>query len=279
MAVVEQWNPTSEEYHAERDHVSHSALEVFRRSRRRYHGRFVTGEIPQPEPTASMQLGTILHTLVLEPEAFPERYAMAPKCDRRTKEGKADWAEFVEQCAGRKAISADEYETAIALATAIAKNETASEWLAAAGLTEHSIRWQDNETGLLCKSRRDRVIDGFVIDLKTCRDAGPEAFARSAAAFGYFRQAAWYLDGEKASGGGDKDFVFIAVSTEPPHEVACYTPEPDDLIDARLENQKLLNRLADCWQYDNWLGPHEKGTTRLRLPRYVRYENEWEIAE
>jgi len=283
MATIEkipgEWNCTAEEYHADVLHVSHSALEVFRRSRRLYHGRFISGEIERPEPTAAMQIGTLLHLALLEPERFRAAAIEAPKCDRRTKAGRAAWAEFREQAAGKLVVTGEEMQLVGRMAGAVISNAIAREWLSAAGKSEHSIIWQDNETGLLCKSRRDLVIANAILDLKTCRDASPEAFARSAATFGYFRQAAWYLDGEQATGGTATGFVFIAVSSEPPHEVACYTPNMEDVADARVQNRTELFKLADCIEHDDWLGPHEKQQTELSLPRWVKYANEYEVSE
>lgn len=278
MAVVEQWNPTAEEYHADTERISRSMLEVFRKSRGLYYGRFIDGTIPHPEPTAAMRLGTLLHSAILEPENYAKSTITAPECDRRTKDGKAAWARFLEIANGREVITAEEKVSVHLMASAVRSNAIARQWLELPGQVEHSVAWQDHETGLGCKSRRDKVTADVIIDLKTCRDARPEAFARSSAALGYFRQAAWYLDGEKVAGGTATGFLFIAVCTEPPYEVACYEPDPSDVADARIENRKSLMQLADCIEHDDWLSPHEKQATRLRLPRWA-LNNEWEIAE
>ena len=42
-----------------------------------------------PEPTPAMQLGTAFHTALLEPDRFGQSFVVAPKFDRRTKDGKA----------------------------------------------------------------------------------------------------------------------------------------------------------------------------------------------
>ena len=87
---------TNAEYHAMTDRVSHSMLEVFRKSAALYHGRFVTKEIPAPEPTSAMTFGNAVHAAVLEHDRFMKEYSVAPKCNRTTKAGKELWAAALE---------------------------------------------------------------------------------------------------------------------------------------------------------------------------------------
>src|SRR5882757_7827890 len=47
-----------------------------------------------PSPSEAMEFGTAFHMAVLEQERFVDEYIVPPECDRRTREGKATWAEF-----------------------------------------------------------------------------------------------------------------------------------------------------------------------------------------
>lgn len=273
-----EWNCTAEEYFADRERQSRSMLEVFRKSRRLYHGRFISGTIPDPEPSDAMRLGTLLHLAILEPERYRDSTIAAPECDRRTKEGKATWARFLEHANGRTVMSADEQLLVKSLADAVRDNQTAAHWLKQPGKREHSITWQDCETGLICKCRRDVVLDDVLVDLKTCRDASPEGFAKSAAALGYNRQAAWYMDGHKEVTGKLPHFLFIAICTQAPFEVACYELDADAIDLGRRQNRTALFALSDCIEHDDWQGPHEKQVTTLSLPRWANY-SDWEITE
>ena len=49
----------------------------------------------QEEEVPALLEGRAAHKLILEPETFTEEFAIAPKCDRRTIEGKTRYAEFV----------------------------------------------------------------------------------------------------------------------------------------------------------------------------------------
>jgi hypothetical protein len=62
---------------------------------------------PQEE-TKALRFGTFVHSAVLEPHTLDDLYATAPDCDRRTKEGKAAWAEFATANAGKTILDAEE---------------------------------------------------------------------------------------------------------------------------------------------------------------------------
>lgn len=82
---------TNSEYHANKA-VSKSDLDLINRSPLHY-----INAVKNPkEQTESMLFGSVVHKLVLEPETFAAEYIAAPKCDRRTKEGKARWQEFID---------------------------------------------------------------------------------------------------------------------------------------------------------------------------------------
>lgn len=63
-----------------------------------------------PDRTPAMAFGSALHTFVLEPERFPELYAVAPVCDRRTTQGKATWNDFITDIGHREPIKSEDYE-------------------------------------------------------------------------------------------------------------------------------------------------------------------------
>ena len=65
-------------------------------------------DTPKPD-TPAMKFGRAVHKRILEPVEFSADYAVAPVCDRRTKEGKAIWAELQES--GKEIISAEDMET------------------------------------------------------------------------------------------------------------------------------------------------------------------------
>ena len=79
-----------------RDYLSYSALKAFAKSPNHYL-QYVNKEHTE---TPAMVLGSLTHCLVLEPERFAAKFAVAPKVDRRTNSGKALWAAFEHESEG-----------------------------------------------------------------------------------------------------------------------------------------------------------------------------------
>ena len=63
------------------------------------------------EPTLAMAFGSAFHCRVLTPNLFNESYAVSPTFDRRTKEGKKEYAEFVLANAGKTFIESEDLAT------------------------------------------------------------------------------------------------------------------------------------------------------------------------
>lgn len=260
---------TNEEYHLHHA-VGHSSLDDFRRSRKQFYAKHIARTL-QREQTPAMQLGSLVHTLVLEPETVPERYAIAMEMDRRTNDGKAAWAAFQDAAVGREVIDFKLYKHAELIANAVLTNDTAAGLFTADGPIEQPCFWDQDRIACKCKPDKWLLDDGIIIDLKTCRDSTPDGFARAAANLGYFRQAAWYLRGTKAT-----DFIFVAVQTEEPYEVGIYEIDAGDLEIGDRQNLDALCALKKCIDTGNWSSPHETSVQTLKLPNWIQYQDQYQ---
>ena len=117
-----------EQYHANAA-ISHSKLECYRRRPALYYKKYVAKTLPQPEESGAFRLGSAVHCAVLEEKEFASRYVLRPDCDRRTKEGKIQFAEFSAQHAGKTFLDADEMAQVIAMREAVAAHPIASQLL------------------------------------------------------------------------------------------------------------------------------------------------------
>ncbi len=278
------------------------------------------------QPTASMKLGSLVHTLILESHLFKERYYVAsegdpsaprksavveivslmqadddtvkfvtpPDINKRTKAGKEEFAEFEAKCerenltiiseadllvaknyhdylfliGNKEVINQDTLDKAIAMAEQV-KNHPSASKLLAHGTAEQSIFWHDKEADYPCKARIDFESDmGYLVDLKTSRDASKAEFARSIAKFGYHRQNAMYRDGYiEATGKTPKGFIFIVVESEPPYSVGVYSLDPEGVEIGQAEYKHLLAEFAECQKEDNWPAYSDQVET-IELPRW-----------
>lgn len=268
----------SDAYHADHSAISSSMLSVFRQSRRRYYRRFVAKVDPPPEPTAAMQLGTLFHLSLLEPDRFASEVIVMPKFDMRKKADKAAAVEFIAEHKDKQFANAEQFDLVRAMQDAVFANGTARSLLETPGKVEKPVYWEDLEAKLKCKCRPDKLCRNFILDAKTCRDSSPQGFASSAASFGYHRQADWYQTGIGCNNGGEiLPFVFIAVSTDPPHEVGIYELDDAAMDLATNQNAAALRQLAQCHATGDWESPHEKLIMKLSLPKWSQFEDEYSV--
>jgi len=270
VARAEIWNVSAEDYHSDRSAWSHTGLDCFRSSRKRFLHEYILNDLRR-EPTEAMQFGILLHMALLEPARFESEVIVAPKIDKRYKQGKADWAAFVAESNGKITADLADLDKLRAMQAEVLKHPIAKSLLELEGERETSIRWTCEQTGLPLKCRRDlTVLDPFVVvDVKSCKAANPEAFAKACVTFGYARQAALYIEGTHLHSGEIPRFVFIAVCTEPPHEVATYELDDEAINLGDAQNNLIKRQLAECLKTGEWTAPYENRMNQLSLPRWA----------
>lgn len=234
---------------------------------------------PEP-PTEAMLLGTALHVRVLEPEAFEARYLVCdgpvnPKTGKPFGRETKAWAEWRAGIGGgQEILSEADGERLRAMAERVLYHDTARGLLELPAENEMSLFWTDEETGLPCKARLDRVILGRQIaDLKSCRNAKRNAFERECAERGYFMQPAFYRDALAREIGPESVPllpVLIAVEKEPPFEVAVHRLSQEALDYGREQYQQALRRLAECERTGRW--PGYEGEYEINPPKWARNE-------
>lgn len=214
--------------------------------------------------TEALALGSLVHTLVLEPHAFPERYLVVPRIDGRTKEGKAAKAALADD--PRIAVDGETMAEASACATSIMSHIVYQQIRDAQ--VEHTVFWTDKETGIECKARFD-VLGPLLVDLKTTRDASPKGFQRAIATYGYHIQAAHYMAGAIANGMEPRGFLFACVETSAPYLAAGYLLGNPTLEQGERERREALLTYAQCLREDRWPGYNDDRIEVIDLPNWA----------
>jgi len=227
-----------------------------------YHSKF-----PQL-PSQQQAFGRAVHALILEPFDFAERFAVAPTVDRRTKAGKEKWAEFDALSAEREVLKAEDYQTARAMAHAVAQHPDAKQFLSN-GRAELSIVWDDADTGVRLKARLDYWRPPAIVDYKTAANASPAGFVKAIWNYGYHVQAALYRDGARAAlGEPEPEFVFIAQEKQPPYDMIVRPAGESVLVGGRLAYKRALYDYKRCVETGDWPG-YERTFEPLELPAWA----------
>lgn len=242
MALIEE---AFIEY-VERPGVHWSDLKEMRRSAKRY--LFRKSNPMEDRPT--LLRGRATHTAVLEPDRFILDYAVFQGAIRRGKE----WNACCAANRGKTILKVTEYAAALSTRDAVRSHAVAGPLMSKPGRSELTVTWTDEETGLDCKGRIDRLVDfTALVDLKSTTDVDVGRFAQIAARLGYHGQGAFYREGLRRNG-IDLPVKLVAVEVEEPYDVAVFSLDEDTLYAGDELWREGLRRVAECEATKEWPG-------------------------
>lgn len=257
-------NLTRAEYDAT-DAINWSTLNPYGRSPA--HGLHASRFDPDKAP---WRRGRASSMALFEPARFASEVVVFDgRRDPRSKE----WQAFQAEHAGKEILKPDEHAEVIAIAHAVRTHKDAGPMLTN-GRGEVTVLW-DCE-GHKAKSMLDWLQNdgGWLVDVKTTRNASPESFGWSVKDFGYLGQAAFYVDAAFQVTGVRRRFAFIAVESTPPHVCQVYRVAEDQLDKGRELYRRLLATWAKCRAEGNYPG-YADGPLDLVLPdRMVGHSEE-----
>mgnify|MGYP006405942595 FL=1 len=190
--------------------------------------------------TPALIEGRLMHTLFLEPHNFDREFAVQPEVNRRTKEGKEVYAEFLDSLGNKTPIKQAMYETCLERVEVIEDFKPKKE----KDSVECTIKFILH--GQPFKARFDWYDGKNVWDLKTCRDASPRGFRSAVNMWRYYQQAALYVDACVAAKLPVEGFNFLAQEKNHPYAFATYTLSKEALEYGRAKNEQALNLLLRC---------------------------------
>lgn len=257
------------------DGVNASLLKQFDRSPA--HGQSYLRGLANEE-TDSMSFGVLAHRFALEPEKALNHLVCRPivngvEMDFRGKEGRA-WRD-AQLALGHRITTEQERKDIVGVVNAICTHPIARK-LIDKSQSEVSL-FADWEQKVQRKCRIDLLPEGNAIgDIKTTQDARPHAFARQMAALKYGLQGTYYMDICNALGMDKQVFLFIAVESTAPYNVAVYQLDRTDVEASRNHYRRLLDQFVDCLHTDNWPG-YPTDIQTISMPAWAR-KNEEEAA-
>ena len=258
-----------EEYEAI-EAINYSTLKHFNKS-----AAHVREEMLHPiVPTPAMELGNTIHIAVLEPEKFNDEYVVAPKIDRRTKKGKAEWMVFEAENEGKTLLSKDDWQMCQDIIKKIKDNETFRSLIYSQGKNELSFVWEDKHTGLLCKGRLDRItrFHGWttIVDVKTTVSAQVGAFINQSARMNYHMQSAFYLDGLQTIQPLERSraYFIYAIEKTRPYGMRIFELEDSTIHEGRQKYRDYLKQYKACLESGIWPG-YSDAPEPLTLPGWA----------
>lgn len=236
-----------------------------------FYRRWVAKTIPHEAQTPALSFGAYFHTLALEGEdAVKKGYAVAPKCDRRTSEGKARYASFLADSKGKVAISDDDMTLAWRMVESIRAKPSAVNMLAR-GRPEVTFRKQMEHFSIQARADWFDQYDGqapLIVDLKSVDSL--ESFDRQFFNYQYYRQAAFYRLVVASVMGLETfqpQFCYIVVEKNEPYQCSIRVPDAESLAIGTKEVMNELTRLKNCYASGQWPGEPDEPRA-ISLPEF-----------
>ena len=211
----------------------------------------------EQEASNDLLFGIAMHKALLEYEEFVLTYMSLPKFDRRTKDGKQEYENFLKRYEGYTFINQEDYQKIIDMRAAVFANDIAKALLHESK-REEVFTWTDEETGEECKIKADIITtwDGspIIVDYKTTSSCENGSFERSIRKYGYKLQAGMYAEGYEANTFESVRFAFIAQEKTAPYAVRVYWASEEFVEAGKLQFHNLLRRYHNCMVNDDWPG-------------------------
>jgi exodeoxyribonuclease VIII len=233
-----------------------------------------------PKESDAFAFGHAVHCLALEPEKFDERFVVTPKIDRRTKEGKVAWAEYLADCEGKTALDEQDHADALACVQALYNHAEFATIMAQPRRVE--VPFEFDLFGHRFKAKPDCIIDSMrlILDIKTTDDASPHRWQWSAVDYGYHRQAWIYQYALHSEMIEDYRFIFAVVEKPKPSTrgipptVALYELDSETTNMGMQDTHRLVFEYERRLEEKDWQQPYSSGIVPLRLPKRRVYSEE-----
>jgi hypothetical protein len=260
--------------------LSHSKLSCLAQNPMEFKMRYVDDPptLP-PKESDAFAMGHAVHCLALEPEKFDERFAAAPKVDRRTTAGKIRWAEHLEDSKDKIVIDDQDVADAIACVQALNNHPKFATIMAQPKRVE--VPFEFDLFGHKFKAKPDCIVDSMrlIVDIKTTDDASHK-WLYSAKDLGYHRQAWIYRHALSLETGIDYDFIFAVVEKPKPStrgippRVALHRVAGISFERGKEHTRDLVEEYEKRLERGDWIEKLGKGIndTVFLTPTYEVYE-------
>lgn len=199
---------TNAEYHADRTHLSSSALKELYKGPEHYYKKYILGEDNLDSNSPALALGTATHCAILEPHLFADTVAVFDGKQRRGKE----WELFLQNNQSKTIITSAQLRQMHLMIKGLNNNRAALDLLQGCKF-EHTLMSQYSEVPVKCRCDGINIEKNYIIDIKTTGYASTtEAFREVLELRDYDLSASLYMDIAEYNYIGPFDFYFVVLS-------------------------------------------------------------------
>ena len=230
---------------------------------------------PYFKGSPSANLGTFIHSKVLEPATFDDLYIYEPlKIDKRSTAGKEKAAEFAKAAEGKIVIPFCDRVKIEAAAEAVGAHEELKGILSQGNAEITGVAYFAKHLtpdGLRFKTREDWLTDdGYVYDIKTLSEhPTDDNLAKTIQKYAYHFKAVHHMEVLRRCGVDVKGFRWVFITTHLPtcHVVVKSMSLEMEAIGKALHSQ-AIGLLAHCTKTNTWPG-YSQTIEPIELPSWV----------
>lgn len=241
--------------------LSYSSIKEFAKSPRHYIQYLTESRSASKE----MNLGSIIHALLLYPSEFDMLFAIAPDVDRRTKDGRIAWDDFASTVKDKTVITNSELNDAKSIVDIALESTKVRSAIEQCNAFEQEFRQDIN--GLPFRGFADGLSDSYILEVKTMSDASPQNIIREFNNRKYHIQAALY------SKVFNLPVKYLVVETKTPYNYVVCDASDDYINYGNIELQKLCDRFKECMDLDAFNTGYEfnmDSEFTIGLPSWVK---------
>lgn len=247
------------DYHDDYDRISKTMLSDFCSDRELYRLRYIDRKLDRREPSAAMDAGSAVHSVLLEGGELEDYVRIVPS-DCLQSNGAINGKRLAELRAANPGVvyvKAGEFGRISSIIESV-RVVIGGMGIESAAAKETAVYWTDTASGLKCRCKPDwycELTGDRIIchDLKVTSTINPWEWGKLADRFRYWLQDAHYSAGlEKATGKRVDYFVFWVVEDQYPFRVVRRAYSEADRKAARQWHANRLCELAACYQTGNW---------------------------
>ncbi len=227
--------------------------------------------------STAFSLGTAAHEYILRGRAaYEKRCVQKPKTYENNKGEIKKWSgnatvckEWIADNTDKIVLSETEHYQVLKMYESVHQHPLAQEYFSE-GDPEVGFRTVINGLPVQCKA--DWFNDRYIIDLKTCQSLND--FHKHFHKYGYWRQAAHYINVIFMVTGERLPFIFIAVEKESPYRTECFEISEDYYAEADCQNSDSISALATVYlkgtsTRNPWPQGSNSALQTIDLPGYI----------
>lgn len=241
--------------------LSYSSLKEFGKSPAHY----IEYLRKERKSTPAMLFGSMVHCMILQPDQFDNQFAVMENVDRRTKEGKAKYEEFLIASAGKEVVTQEQHDEVALLCNKVLSMPHIKTLVDNCHTFEQE--WRQDINGLPFRGFFDGVSDEYILEIKTTNDASPKNITND------FFNRQYHMQGGLYNHVSGKKVKYLIIETAAPYNVMVADADTSFLEKGMNDVLRLSSDFKSCMDgnmFDMGYDFFTEGQFVVNLPAWVK---------